>query len=197
MSPCWSLAGYEGRVQLDIPDLPIRLFASGDADGLLLEPQASLADLIVRYARDYLGYLVLADANVGATGMWRILPLGTSANILATFQSGGPGAGKLVHALPSYPADTAFMRRRSHRSWVKPPDGNVVIAFGAANAAAGNGTPQLYKQVVVNPVSFDFGGAETADPSSIDYLGRMRSLYQYLPAQASAAAVSWVAPPGV
>ncbi|MHB8637822.1 MAG: hypothetical protein ACYC96_15260 [Fimbriimonadaceae bacterium] len=188
----FGLAGY-GSASLDIPDLPIRLFASGDSDGLLIEPQASLADLIVRYARDYLGYLVLADANVGAGGVWRVRPLGTSANILATFQSGGPGAGKLVHALPSYPANTAFMRRRSHRSWVKPPDGNVVIAFGAANAAAGGGVPLLFKQVVVNPLSFDFGGAATADPTAIDYLGRARLLYQYLPAQAGPDAVSWVA----
>ena len=188
----FGLAGY-GPGSLDIPNLPIRLFASGDADGLLLEPQASLADLIVRYARDYLGYLVIADANVGTHGTWRVLPLGTNANILAAFQSAGPGAGKLVHALPSYPTHTAFMRRRSHRTWVKPPEGNVVIAFGAANAAAGGGTPKLYKQVVVNPLSFDFGGAETADPAGIDYLGRVRPIYQYLPAQASAEAVSWVA----
>lgn len=188
----FGLAGY-GSSSLDIPDLPIRLFASGDADGLLLEPQASLGDLIVRYARDYLGYLVLADPNVGSEGMWRLAPIANSTRILATFQSAGPGTGKLVHSLDSYPSATGFIRRRSHRTWVKPPVGNVVIAFGAANAAAGNATPQLFKQVVVNPASFDFAGGATAQLGSLDYLGRIRPIYQYLPAQASADAVSWVA----
>lgn len=192
LTTLFALAGY-GSSSLNIPDLPIRLFASGDADGLLLEPQASLADLIVRYARDYLNYLAIADANVGANGTWRLVPLATGSNIIASFQSAGPGSGKIPHMLGAYAAGSAFMRRESHRTWIKLPEGNVVIAFGAANAAAGNGTPQLFKQILVNPVSFDFGGSETADPTSIDYLGRMRPIYQYLPAQASADAVSWVA----
>ena len=185
----FALAGF-GDESVDIPDLPIRLFASGDADGLLLEPQVSLGDLIVRYARDYLGYLVIADASVGR---WRLVPLGAGSEILASFVSGASGAGGPPHVLGGYPAATGFIRRRSHRTWIKPPVGNVVIAFGSASAAAGKGIPQLYKQVVVNPVSFDFGGAATADPTSIDYLGRMRPIYQYLPAQAGADAVAWVA----
>ena len=181
----FALAGI-GSESLDIPDLPIRLFASGDPDGLLLEPQAALGELIQRYVRDYLGSVLIGDA-----GIWRLVSLSAAGEPLFAFVTTA-GTG-LPHVTENYPAGTTYIRKGSLRTWTKPPNGNAVIAFGAANNASGTRVPQLVKQVVVNVASFDFGGSSSGAPSSLDYLGRLRPIYQYLPAQADAQSVSWVA----
>jgi len=161
--------GY-GADQVDIPDVPIRLFMDGRSDEeFMLQPTVSPAEFIKELGEKYLNMVLLWDPNAGASGMWRLLynPTPATLQIRAAFV-GGPGvAGRLPSHPNSYPANTAFIRSGSFREEVKAPECNFTLVVGADLTY-----PSQISYAMYNPTSFDFIGA-TSDPTHIDYLGRI------------------------
>lgn len=173
--------GY-GDDQLDIPDDDIRIFISphGGADNFSIPPGTSIPDLCVFLAVNYLNAFFLWDANArpsGATtqGMWRLLrpPDGTETP-LWTFTTGTVTSGRLAHRGASFSPTTSVIYGDPYefKSYIQPPEGNVLTVSGADVRVPGGGWAQLRRQLV-NPTSFDSPTHSTADTNSIDYLGRI------------------------
>ena len=203
---------------IDVPDLPLRLFSLNE-DDLVSQPGDTLLDVAVRFARDYLGAYLLYDPNAGTSGMWRLLQAKQAPyNVLARFETEHPGAGKVVadgayaDASATSPLGNTqaikrtFIARRNKRStlrsWVEPPEGNVVVVYGGANEKAaqkaGGNETVILTQSKINTDSFNFAGVASSDPDypdvdGPDYLGRIVPIMVFDPSLPTQEAVDWMA----
>ena len=199
------LLGWAGvpDAQIDIGpgktyDLPIRLFPKvGEDGGFAINYGTTVAEVVQRVARDYLGAVLFKDHNAGLgstptdwAGMWRlILPPYAPYRSLAYFSTTVPadtsGASvKLGHTLGAWPATAdpsgsgqmmkgGMIIAGSFRKFIIPPEGNQITVSGTGDISLAN-NPSMLTQTAVNLLSFDFiPGHATSDPTSPDYLGRI------------------------
>ena len=157
-------AGY-GAEQIDIPDLPIRLWPNL-AEGVRLTPGANLIQLAVDIARDYLNYWLVFDPNAKTPeqtslgtafyfGVWRLVgpPAGPPWNNLAYFatnpdaQPSAPvGAWNTGHSLRDYPARMGLDNQpivgapifKKYRRWRHNPEFNKLTVLGLNGPTMGN-----------------------------------------------------------
>jgi hypothetical protein len=201
----FNFAGFPNTM-LDIPNLDIRLFPSSDNDGLVVEPQTSIKELLLRWARDYLGAYFYPEANAGSYGQWVLKQQQTAPyTFRCAFTPASPGPGKVQNSLKSYPAVTlggqsmpqAPMFKRSVKWNPKPPEANYVISYGVQENGGGPscGLPSM---AIFNMVSFKFAGfpdAANPDPNNPDYMSRPVPIIQYLPSYAYTKDDNWECPP--
>ena len=192
---CRALLGYAGftPAQIDVPDSPIRFYPGGSENGnsLMIDPLSNVAEAVLKFAKEYLGWFLIWDANAGsAGGMWRLRPpvpvQGPYVN-LATFTLDAPAAGKLMTVSESYNGNTlgkvwwgtnpkVFIQKGTMHTYVKPPEGNAVCVTATGRYLPDDGQFTLTNWVC-NPKSYDFfadGSGNpivTSDPASPDYLG--------------------------
>lgn len=187
----FGMAGYAAE-DVDILDVPIRMFPTDSSDGLILEPQTNISDVIQQWALDYLGGYIYGDPTVGPYGTWRLLSVppvqpvaafvsNTStvpANHLQTNINSYPPTTYKTFSLPTYP-----IYRNTVTTKVKRPEGNCVVAYGSGEGQ-GDGTASLQGYFLYNPNSFQFESSQPAPSptNNIDYLQRPVPIYQYLPA---------------
>ncbi len=185
-------AGFPAAMQ-NIPDLAMR-FRSGigtqDSDRIL-EPSTSIAEMIVRLCRNYLGRFLVFDTNQGTYGKWTLVGAPTSTTALAAFV-GGPtwseGAPLLPGAcLASYPAGTAptFGRRESY---LIAPENNHLVALTVVDGWGTGGVRvdnhlYNYKSYKVPSSTVD------PDPDSPHYLGYEKTVILADPALWAGAAI--------
>lgn len=152
-------AGYKST-QVDIPDYPIHLIGPGGGEGLFIEAFSLIGELIVQWARDYLGGYIIFDANADASdppdastsrGVWRLkIPpraqtTGQKYNYLAKFveKSDGTVTGRVPSIAPEAFPDTTgsspfglqtikqtFMVHGSYMDDVVKPECNIVYVTG-------------------------------------------------------------------
>ena len=192
---CRALLSYAGftSAQIDVPDSPIRFFPGGNENGnsLMIDPLSNVAEAVVKFAKDYLGWFLIWDANAGTSGgMWRLrapVPVQGPYNNLATFMLDGPGVGKLSTVSESFngntlgrvwwgPNPSVFIQKGTMGTWVKPPEGNAVCVTATGRYLPDDGQFSLMNWVC-NPKSYNcFANADgtpviTADPMHPDYIG--------------------------
>lgn len=202
-------AGYPESMVED-PNLDVELFGFEENQSIL-EPSDPIAPVIVRILTEYLGAYLTFDENAGTRGMWRILQQKTAPyNNLARFMTGHPGSGKLPHVDGAYGTDTVgsqtivktFIQFGSDSWSVERPEGNCVVVFGSAPAAAsakqGYDGAAMMTQVLYNVDSFNFlnlasGDDGYPDPTNPDFLGWAAPIKVYDPTLTSEFAVNWVA----
>lgn len=191
-------AGY-GDNMLYIADNPVLIFPINEADGLVLDPQSNISEVIVRLVRDYLGGYLYFEPNLGSYGVWMVLfpvisPI-PAASFLFAFTPASPGANKVQHSLESYGTATlngvaiqqAPMYKFQTRWKVVPPEGNIIVSYGVTPATISQ-DPTMIEMIAYNVNSFDFGFNGIGAPSPAnnpDWLARPRKIYQYLPAYAN------------
>lgn len=162
--------------QLDIPDIDIRFGVppgqSSGASEFLAQPAQSVAELVQKWVREYIGAVLCWDPNAGSRGMWRLLanPVAPYTS-LATFRGKPAASGKLVTHLGSYGANGAFIMDK-WRTWVQAPEANFIRVVGIAD----NGGGSRVEQWMFNPLSFDLLSVATSDPNHPDYIGHMKPL---------------------
>ena len=155
-------AGFPAAT-INIPDYGVRLWTrKGFNEDLTLQPTQSIAQALLKFARDYLGGILIWCPNDGSIGQWRLIYAPAQAASIATFVA-APQAGKLAMYTPDT-STTAEIVDETYREWIVPPEGNYVKVVGAGGSAQ-------FGAEIYNPVSFDFKSA-SSDPTSIDYLGR-------------------------
>lgn len=196
---CRALLGYAGfsAAQIDVPDSPIRFYPGGTENGnsLMIDPLSNVAEAVVKFLKEYLGWYLIWDGNAGTSGgMWRARPpvpvQGPYVN-LANFTLDRQGAGKLATASESYNGNTAGLdwvgsmssiptvpiMKGTFHPYVLPPEGNAVCVT-ATGQYLPNGDGQFQvTNWVCNPKSYDFFTQNdgtpiiTSDPNHPDYLG--------------------------
>jgi hypothetical protein len=189
--------------QIDVPDLPIRLFPTDNEMDLFIEPGAPILDYILRVCRDYLGAAITYDPNAGDAGMLRLLvarrpPYTRLARFVKHPDAdlGEEGEVRLAHNMNAYGTfddsgnDIPNIFVTSYDRQLVPPEANAVLVTGVA---LGDWTNyQRLTQWAVNPLSFDFhDGVSTADPDHPDYLGYIVPLFIIDPGLNTPAAVNW------
>jgi len=191
---CRALLGYAGFTpgQIDVPDSPIRFYPGGAENGqtLMIDPLSNVAEAVLRFAKEYLGWFLIWDGNAGTEGgMWRLrppVPVQGPYNNLATFTLDLPDPGKLTTASESYNGDTGgkawvgenptiYIEKGTMKPFVKPPEGNAVCVTATGQYLPENGQFAL-SNWICNPKSYNcfvdtLGNTiETADPEDPDYL---------------------------
>jgi len=195
---------------IDVPDLPVRLF-SVNQQQFILEPGDAIMGPLIKVAADYLGGWFVWDDNT-ANGNWRLLQQKTPPyNNLARFRFDHPGSGILPHVDGAYGYDTdgaqtilkTFIKKGTFSSTVERPEGNCVAVYGgAANEASGaqgfkSGT--MLTQVVYNVGSYNFLNLGTGDDGyptptgNPDYLGYYAPIKVFDATLSTPAAVNWIA----
>lgn len=203
---------------LDIPDLPVRLFIeSGGEDLLSIEPGSLCFESIREIVSDYTSHYIVRDKNAGSTpttrGMWRLLDRHRPPyNNLFQIYRNHPGSGKVPHMLGAYPNGsgaggqviqaTFAIRDESGPSEVisrEPPEGNFVQVFGGSGTGSSVGGlhPGMLTQVAFNPVSFNYFGLAPSDDhypdeDSPDFLGELVQIQVYDATLTTQQAVDWV-----
>ena len=192
---CRALLGYAGFTssQIDVPDSPIRFYPGGAENGnsLMIDPLSNVAEAIVRFAKEYLGWFLIWDANAGTQGgMWRLrppVPVQGPYNNLATFTLDPQPANKLPTTSESYNGNTLgrawwganpklFIQKGTMDTFVKPPEGNAVCVTGTGIYLPSDGQFALTNWIC-NPKSYDFfadvsgNPIITSDSTNPDYLG--------------------------
>ena len=167
---------------VNIPDLPFRLWPTHDArsDVNTVMPRTTLADVIQRMVRMYLGAYLTFDANAGADGQWTLLfaPLpnagGDYAPVFNFVTAPSDYATNVQHRLAPhrpgvYPADTAPII--GSWGWQNvPPEYNCVLVVGRA-AIDASGTQGRICNWAYNPLSYSVPGfTPQPDPDHQDYL---------------------------
>lgn len=199
--------GWAGMpaVEVDVPDLPLRLFATPDNDQVI-DPLTTVAELVQRLAADYLGGWIVYDANAGAYGMWRlILPTRAPYTPLAEFRTTHPGGGKSRLAANAYGSGVyPILDAEPMVTWWEPPEANYVLVSTDHSLSPNGETPELAQNWAMNPLSYDgltdASGQtiRTADPTHPDYLGRQVPVYVINPVIAGSTpeetqrAVAWM-----
>lgn len=211
-------AGGVPLTELDIPDLPQRLFTEVGGESLqTVEPGSLAFEQIKEIIQDYTGGYVIRDKNAGhdtdTPGMWRLLLRNRPPynNLLKIYRD-HPGAGKLPHVIASYldgvgPGGQAILATyamrddngKSERTTFEPPEGNFVQVFGGSGAGSSVGGmhPGMLSQVAFNPVSFNYLNLPSShdfypDPSNPDFLGECVQIQVYDYTLNTQAAVDWV-----
>ena len=186
-------AGFNAG-QIDVPDNPVRFFASSDGNGsqLTLDPLSNIAEAVGRFSKDYLGQFITWDGNAGADGMWRLIkPSVPPYQNLAIFRTGAPGTGA-VHLSSTYNGGstaayvgsltspvTTYIRSGTLVSYVIPPEGNMLTVTGSGQLIPNGGGALNLTNFAINPLSYDFTTSPTSDPTNADYLGRMVPIVVY------------------
>lgn len=195
------LAGWP-EAALDIGDETLRLFPVRRPQDLILTPEAMLADVIRYLCELYLGRYLIYDPNArgaGLTvpGMWRLLDNPTS-EYAAIWSFEDPELTLPARALPacqsSYETGYSFIQDGSYVEYVKRPDFNFVTVTATASLVPNSSG--AFKGVVHwhNELSFDLDPSNpTANPSSIDYLGRRVDYIFCDPLLQTDHALEWVA----
>ena len=172
------LGGF-GLDQIDIPDLPIRLFMGlgADTSHLVVDACTSLAERAVRLARNYLGMVLVFDAAAGTRGQWKLIappPEGTAPIYHFVLE---PPAGRDVIAphLPShYPANTTFARDVQQLRKIAP-EGNHLWIFTAPDHQRTGGFK--YERHFYNDEAYQVPGfSTTPDPDSPHYTDGCESI---------------------
>ncbi|MBV9851031.1 MAG: hypothetical protein JO250_15275, partial [Armatimonadetes bacterium] len=165
--------------QINIPDLPFRLWPGhdGKADLNVVNPMATLAELIQRMVRLYTGGYLTYDLSYGTDGAWTILfspasnPDGTYNPVFNFVTAPDIGSvGRVFPHLPgAYPANTAPIINSLNWHNIAPEHNLVcVISYGVVNAAGATGKILNW---AYNPSSFNVPGFTTsADPDSADWM---------------------------
>ena len=176
--------------QMDVPDNPLRFWQSQQGLGeYLLQPGASMADMILRLCGQYLGQPLVWDPNAGASGMWRLLdnPLywdptlnvvdGTAtggfhsgtAVPLWTFKTEHPGTVAIPTAMNAYGANSCFAQ--SYETYPIAPEGNIVVVAGAGGVLSDDQGASSMVAILRNSASFSANPSNpTALENSQDYL---------------------------
>lgn len=187
-----TVAGFPAGMQR-IPDLALR-FSPGigtqDSDRIL-EPSSSIAEMIVRLCRTYLGRFLVFDPNSGSYGQWTLVGAPASTTPMVNFV-GGPDwteGDPLVSpaSILSYPAGTipTFGRRESY---FIPPENNHICALTIVDSYGTGG--YRVDNHVYNYLSYKVPGSSIdPDPDSPHYLGYERSVILADPAFWAGAAV--------
>lgn len=199
---------------LDIPDLPQRLFSEVDGEDLqAVEPGTPVFETIKEIVTDYTGGYIVRDKNAGHSsgtrGMWRILLRHRPPyNNLVKIYRDHPGAGKLPHDIRSY-ADgsgpggqvikATYGVHGSETVTHEPPEGNFVQVFGGSGqgSSVGLSHPAMLTQVAFNPVSFNYfglapGHAFYPDQTSPDFLGECVQIQVYDATLTTQESVDWI-----
>lgn len=183
-------AGFTSS-QIDIDDLPIRAFGHGGSGAAqTLDILADLGQTIFGLQNKYLGHFILYDPNSGTAGQWVLVappvaPYTNKAEFVFSPEDKTPAPSGVVLTNTSRlsyvnaTTPTGFIRKGSMTSWVKPPEGNVIIV-SAFRKTTPNSVPTHLYQVFPNFKSFDFGNG-LVDPDHPDYLGRMVPIYVMVP----------------
>lgn len=183
--------------QLDIPDIDLRLWPTeGTTEDLILQPGVSLAEFLIKLARDYLGMVLLWDPNAGtANGMWRLIANPQSPfTALATFVAEPTGSGKIVTHPNSYGATETFIIEGSYESWVVPPEANFIVVTSTGALLPSDGGTNLTLARIYNKLSFDWDPASpTSDSTHPDYLGECVPLIVYNQELTTGAALAFYA----
>lgn len=169
--------GFPASMQR-IPDLSLRLWpgiGTQDSDRILV-PSTSIAEMVIRLCRNYLGRFLVFDANSGTYGQWTLVGAPSSTTPLANFVGGldwSPGDPiKSEAQLASYPAGTAptFGHRES---FYIAPENNHLWAFTLADVSNTGG--YRVDNHLYNFKSYAVpGSGVTPDLNSPHYLGRER-----------------------
>ena len=188
---------------IDVPDLPIRLWPAPDMMDLFIEPGAPLMQFVMAILKEYLGGAILWDPNAGAAGKIRVIiaprppyrrfcrfvrtpPSGGGVRIAHQLNAWGTWTDTNPHGLtiPQYPALVTSSRRTER------PEANCVLVTGVS---LGDWTSyKRLSQWAINTQSFNFyAEADTADPTSPDYLSRMVPLFVIDPGLNTPKAVGW------
>jgi len=199
--------------QIDIPDLPVRMFGtSGDQDGALtIEPSTLFGDMIKQTAEDYLGARIIWDCNAGAGGMWRLIQRQAPPyNYLMRFYIEHPGAKKAAHRLESYADVTLGSGQVQKANYIiggtesytyEPPEGNLVQVFGSATDGklSGKGSVARVMSFAFNPQSynaFNLSTGHTHYPEgpddNPDFLGECVQIQVFDPTLTDQAAADWI-----
>jgi hypothetical protein len=174
-----------GETQLDIFDDPIRIFISphGDENNFSVPPGASIPEFLQMLAIDYLNAYYLFDYAArpsGATtqGMWRLRrpPTGTETP-LWNFTTATVSGTKLAYRGAAYGANTSPILGDpfEFRSYIIPPEGNVLTVAGAEIDLPGGGTGTVQRQLI-NPTSWNSPTHSTASSADIDYIGYIKPI---------------------
>lgn len=170
------------------PDLPIRVYATDIDFSQGIDMLEKSADVIKSMARDYLSQHLIFDPQLDSEGQWLLVDPPTSPytnKCEFVFNPDDIAEKALVSFLPAYAqTDPIQVPCDQVKTKVLKPEANflTVTSIGAWNSQA----PSVYTVMMFNPVSFDFLGDATSDPTSPDYLGRILPLYVIDPAIGSA-----------
>jgi hypothetical protein len=175
---------------IDIADLEARFFTTGNGIHQTIDALAEIGSTIITFLEEYLGHFLVFDENSGDNGKWKLIapsvaPYTPKAEFVFSVDGIGPAHSRLTAEPPSDIAGRriAYIKKGTFKSWVKPPEANVIIASGAFKTTP-TGVPEYLYQVVPNYKSADFGNG-LVDPTHPDYLGRIVPLYVMLPELAS------------
>jgi hypothetical protein len=183
------LAG-EPEDEINIPDLDVRLwkgagYPSIEAD-FRVQPQIPLGQAILKYAREYLGWFIVREGNMGARGQWTLIaPPAPPYTPVAEFLFGPPASVVGPH-LPTHhgtysggSVPRTFILDGTYQEYLYPPEGNFVEVFGAAPSSNSNqaGTTS-FQQSLWNPASFnlDPDNPTATDETHPDFLGEFRGI---------------------
>jgi hypothetical protein len=171
-----SMAGFPAGM-VNIPDLAVRLRPGMSALAQqIAEPGASVAELIVKLCRSYLGRFLVFDPTQGTLGKWTLTgpPPPGDVTPLLNFVGAHPGSGvKAQMHLWGYPAGVC-PTIGNPESFTIPPENNHIhcMTFTEQGAVGRRVDNHLY-----NYLSYDVPGASiAADPDSAHYLGSERVL---------------------
>lgn len=183
---CLWLEGYKDD-QLDIFDDPQRLLVGehSSIENLSVPPGTPILPYCKALARDWINAYLYYDANAllpgsANQGVWRLLrpPTGTETPVWHFVSSAPTGSGVRLRHLPrAYSAAGPYPSNVSpiygdFRSYVVPPEGNVLTVSGGVPNDGKNGEVQI-KETFFNAKSWNAPTHSYADETDIDYLGRI------------------------
>lgn len=176
---------------INIPDLEARFFVTGNGIHQTIDALAEIGSTIITFLEEYLGHFLVFDENAGDHGKWTLVapsiaPYTPKAEFHFSVPGGeGPAHSRLTAEPPTDLAGrrVAHIKKGTFKSWVKPPEANVIIVSGAFKTTP-TGVPEHLYQVFPNYKSADFGNG-LVDPTHPDYLGRVVPMYVMLPELAS------------
>jgi hypothetical protein len=124
--------------ELDIPDLPMRLWLGGPKDtaetaGYILKPGTDPTKSLEFFVRDYLGAALQRDPNAGPRGMWRLIfPPANYNNLLLTVHILHPSFLDTKDPVDdsAYPSGHTFCQFRNFREWTVRPEASSVTVIG-------------------------------------------------------------------
>jgi hypothetical protein len=190
--------------QIDIPDSPLTFFPVGDGqrDSLMIEPFSSWERFLVDSVTNYLGWFWMPDRNAGASGMIRLIPPKQPPYThLATFHISGPGANKLQHSGMAWQGvgiGHTFIYNGTLRYLPQEPECNWLRVIGVGERVPGSGHLTQMQVTLINTKSYNYVGDDgtthnTADPTSVDYIGTLKPMVITDPALNSWDSLKWFA----
>lgn len=201
-------AGY-GDDQILVSDLPLRFFGTGDVTKIqMVQPFSPIYPVIAQLALSYLGGWIHWDANASGSetpdkmGAWRLrmpsspvegvyktlVHFKKRPNLVSTALRWGYSvdAQAVETGLDDQPIKTIWVRKGSLKSYVVPPEANMIVVTGTGktsvegtSGAGSSDATQGYSQVAINYESTRFANDQPIepDPGSPDYLSRQVKLY--------------------